>query len=52
MAVVEAARTARATLLGEAGQGFKLAMRNLDIFRTTVAAAALGFARRALARGA
>ena len=29
-------------------QGFKLAMRNLDIFRTTVAAAALGFARRAL----
>jgi acyl-CoA dehydrogenase len=39
---------ARAELLGEAGQGFKLAMRNLDIFRTTVAAAALGFARRAL----
>ena len=38
----------RAELLGEAGQGFKLAMRNLDIFRTTVAAAALGFARRAL----
>jgi len=35
-------------LLGEAGQGFKLAMRNLDIFRTTVAAAALGFSRRAL----
>src|SRR5207245_6365851 len=28
--------------------GCKLAMRNLDIFRTTVAAAALGFARRAL----
>jgi acyl-CoA dehydrogenase len=41
-------RNARAELLGEAGQGFKLAMRNLDIFRTTVAAAALGFARRAL----
>jgi acyl-CoA dehydrogenase len=39
---------AKAQLLGEAGQGFKLAMRNLDIFRTTVAAAALGFARRAL----
>ncbi|MBI4123456.1 MAG: acyl-CoA dehydrogenase, partial [Betaproteobacteria bacterium] len=38
----------RGALLGEAGQGFKLAMRNLDIFRTTVAAAALGFARRAL----
>src|SRR5689334_13913299 len=41
-------RNARAELLGEAGQGFKLAMRNLDIFRTTVAAAAIGFARRAL----
>jgi acyl-CoA dehydrogenase len=38
----------RAELLGEPGQGFKLAMRNLDIFRTTVAAAALGFSRRAL----
>jgi len=37
----------KAVLLGEAGQGFKLAMRNLDIFRTTVGAAALGFARRA-----
>jgi acyl-CoA dehydrogenase len=39
---------ARGSLLGEPGQGFKLAMRNLDIFRTTVAAAALGFSRRAL----
>jgi acyl-CoA dehydrogenase len=39
---------AKGALVGEAGQGFKLAMRNLDIFRTTVAAAALGFARRAL----
>jgi acyl-CoA dehydrogenase len=39
---------AKAELIGEAGQGFKLAMRNLDVFRTTVAAAALGFARRAL----
>jgi acyl-CoA dehydrogenase len=38
----------RAQLVGEAGQGFKLAMRNLDVFRTTVAGAALGFARRAL----
>jgi len=35
-------------LVGAAGEGFKLAMRNLDVFRTTVAAAALGFARRAL----
>jgi len=35
-------------LLGIAGEGFKLAMRTLDIFRASVAAAALGFARRAL----
>jgi acyl-CoA dehydrogenase len=35
--------------LGEAGEGFKLAMRTLDIFRASVAAAALGFGRRALA---
>ena len=41
-------KDAQATLLGEPGQGFKLAMRNLDVFRTTVAAAALGFARRGL----
>ena len=41
-------REAKATLLGEPGQGFKLAMRNLDVFRTTVAAAALGFSRRAI----
>ena len=34
-------------LLGAEGQGFKLAMQNLDIFRASVAAAALGFARRA-----
>ena len=39
---------AKGELLGEAGQGFKLAMRSLDAFRTTVAGAALGFARRAL----
>jgi acyl-CoA dehydrogenase len=41
-------KSAKGELLGEPGGGFKLAMRNLDIFRTTVAAAALGFARRAL----
>jgi len=41
-------RIPAANLLGKAGEGFKLAMRNLDVFRTTVAAAALGFARRAL----
>ena len=34
--------------LGAAGEGFKLAMRTLDVFRTSVAAAALGVARRAL----
>jgi alkylation response protein AidB-like acyl-CoA dehydrogenase len=34
--------------LGEAAEGFKIAMRTLDVFRTSVAAAALGFARRAL----
>ncbi len=33
--------------LGQAGQGFKVAMATLDVFRTSVAAAALGFARRA-----
>jgi acyl-CoA dehydrogenase len=41
-------KDSKAELIGEAGQGFKLAMRNLDVFRTTVAGAALGFARRAL----
>ncbi|CAM4475366.1 acyl-CoA dehydrogenase family protein [Nocardia ninae] len=35
--------------LGEAGAGFGLAMRTLDIFRTSVAAAAVGFARHAMA---
>jgi acyl-CoA dehydrogenase len=35
-------------MLGAPGAGFKLAMRTLDIFRASVAAAALGFARRAL----
>ncbi|WP_136161288.1 acyl-CoA dehydrogenase family protein [Sphingomonas flavalba] len=34
-------------LIGEAGQGFKIAMATLDVFRSTVGAAALGFARRA-----
>jgi len=35
-------------ILGERGNGFKIAMATLDVFRTSVAAAALGFARRAL----
>ncbi|OSQ42963.1 acyl-CoA dehydrogenase family protein [Thalassospira sp. MCCC 1A01428] len=34
--------------IGAGGQGFKIAMSVLDVFRSTVAAAALGFARRAL----
>jgi acyl-CoA dehydrogenase len=35
-------------LIGAAGEGFKIAMSTLDIFRATVGAAALGLARRAL----
>lgn len=35
-------------LIGESGAGFKIAMSVLDVFRSTVGAAALGFARRAL----
>ncbi len=34
--------------IGAPGEGFKVAMRTLDVFRTSVAAAALGMARRAL----
>jgi acyl-CoA dehydrogenase len=41
-------RIPKGSLLGAPGEGFKLAMRTLDIFRASVAAAALGFARRAL----
>ena len=41
-------RVAASQRLGAEGEGFKLALRTLDIFRTSVAAAALGFARRAL----
>jgi acyl-CoA dehydrogenase len=36
------------SLLGRPGDGFKIAMATLDVFRTTVGAAALGFARRAM----
>ena len=38
----------RAELLGDVGDGFKIAMQTLNLFRVTVGAAALGFARRAL----
>ncbi|KQM79991.1 acyl-CoA dehydrogenase family protein [Xylophilus sp. Leaf220] len=41
-------RIPAAQRIGSAGEGFKIAMRTLDVFRTSVAAAALGFARRAL----
>lgn len=41
-------RIPAAQRLGAAGGGFKVAMQTLDIFRASVAAAALGFARRAL----
>ncbi len=41
-------RISRSQLIGAPGDGFKIAMRTLDIFRSSVAAAALGFARRAL----
>jgi acyl-CoA dehydrogenase len=34
--------------LGEPGRGFQVAMATLDVFRTSVAAAAIGFARRAM----
>ncbi len=44
-------RVPASAILGEPGGGFKLAMSNLDIFRSSVAAAALGFARRALDEG-
>jgi len=41
-------RVPKSHLLGKPGEGFKIAMATLDIFRATVGAAALGFARRAL----
>ena len=40
-------RIPASALIGDAGAGFRIAMSVLDIFRPTVGAAALGFARRA-----
>ena len=42
------ARIPAQSLLAHEGEGFKIAMATLDVFRSTVGAAALGFARRAL----
>ncbi|MBV1704694.1 MAG: acyl-CoA dehydrogenase family protein, partial [Hyphomicrobiales bacterium] len=41
-------RVPASRMVGTPGEGFKVAMRTLDVFRASVAAAALGFARRAL----
>ncbi|MDE4191087.1 acyl-CoA dehydrogenase family protein [Phaeobacter gallaeciensis] len=41
-------RIPASAMIGGPGQGFRIAMSVLDVFRSTVAAAALGFARRAL----
>jgi len=41
-------RIAKSQLVGQEGKGFGIAMATLDVFRSTVAAAALGMARRAL----
>jgi acyl-CoA dehydrogenase len=45
--IFEEARLPKNALLGAEGAGFKLALGTLDVFRTTVGAAALGMARRA-----
>ncbi|HLH87965.1 MAG TPA: acyl-CoA dehydrogenase family protein [Xanthobacteraceae bacterium] len=42
------ARVPTDAMIGKPGDGFRIAMATLDVFRTTVGAAALGFARRAL----
>jgi acyl-CoA dehydrogenase len=44
----ENCRVPATAMIGEGGQGFRIAMGTLDVFRSTVGAAALGFARRAL----
>ena len=44
----EGCRVPRSRLVGEPGQGYEIAMATLDVFRASVGAAALGFARRAL----
>lgn len=44
----EGVRVSAECRLGAEGEGFKIAMATLDVFRSTVGAAAIGFARRAL----
>lgn len=44
----EEVRVPASAMIGAPGEGFRIAMSVLDVFRSTVAAAALGFARRAL----
>jgi acyl-CoA dehydrogenase len=44
----DACRIPQSRRIGAEGEGFKIAMRTLDVFRSSVAAAALGFAQRAL----
>jgi acyl-CoA dehydrogenase len=46
--VFESCRVDADALVGEAGAGMRVALGTLDVFRSTVGAAALGFARRAL----
>jgi acyl-CoA dehydrogenase len=45
--VLDGCSVPASSLVGPAGDGFKVAMATLDLFRSTVGAAALGFARRA-----
>ncbi|MCT7377223.1 acyl-CoA dehydrogenase family protein [Chelativorans salis] len=44
----DGARVPASAMIGKPGEGFRIAMSVLDVFRSTVGAAALGFARRAL----
>jgi alkylation response protein AidB-like acyl-CoA dehydrogenase len=46
--VFERCRVPAGALIGDPGKGLKVALATLDVFRPTVGAAALGFARRAL----
>lgn len=46
--LLEGCRVPAERMIGAPGQGFRIAMGTLDVFRSTVGAAALGFARRAL----